>query len=60
VPLAAGAGRLVSARLYGVSSWDPFALSLAAGALAICGFLAAVIPALRAASISPMNALRTP
>jgi predicted permease len=58
LPLAVGAGRLISAQLYGVSSWDPFALSAAAGALAICSFFAAMIPANRAASISPMNALR--
>jgi len=58
LPLAVGAGRLISAQLYGVSSWDPFALTVAAGALAICSFFAAIIPANRAASISPMSALR--
>jgi len=58
LPLAVGAGRLISAQLYGVSSWDPFALTVAAGSLAICSFFAAIIPANRAASISPMNALR--
>ena len=58
LPLAVGAGRLISAQLYGVSSWDPLALGVAAGALAICSFFAAIIPANRAASISPMNALR--
>ncbi|PYT47066.1 MAG: hypothetical protein DMG44_19130 [Acidobacteria bacterium] len=58
LPLAVGAGRLISAQLYGVSSWDPFALTVAAVALAICSFFAAIIPANRAASISPMNALR--
>jgi predicted permease len=58
LPLAVGAGRLISSQLYGVSSWDPLALSVAAGALAICSFFAAIIPANRAASISPMTALR--
>jgi predicted permease len=58
LPLAVGAGRLISAQLYGVSSWDPLALTVAASALAICSFFAAMIPAIRAASISPMNALR--
>jgi predicted permease len=58
LPLAVGAGRLISAQLYGVSSWDPLALGVAAGALAICSFFAALIPANRAASISPMTALR--
>jgi hypothetical protein len=58
LPLAVGAGRLIAAELYGVSSWDPLALTVATGALAICSFFAAIIPANRAASISPMNALR--
>jgi predicted permease len=59
VPLAIGAGRLISTQLYGVSSWDPVALGIAAIALAVSAFFAAVIPARRAASISPMKALRT-
>jgi predicted permease len=59
LPLAVGCGRLISAQLYGISSWDPLALSVAASALAVCAFFAAIIPASRAACISPMNALRT-
>jgi ABC-type antimicrobial peptide transport system permease subunit len=59
LPLAIGAGRLISAQLYGVSFWDPLALMVATSSLAICAFFAAIIPASRAASISPMNALRT-
>jgi len=59
VPLAIGAGRLISAQLYGVSSWDPLALAVAASALACCAFVAAIIPAARAATISPTEALRT-
>jgi predicted permease len=59
IPLAIVAGRLISAQLYGVSSWDPMALGIAAVALSISAFFAAVIPARRAASISPMKALRT-
>jgi len=59
LPLAIGAGRLIAAQLYGVSFWDPLALGVAAGALALCAFVAAIIPAARAAGISPMNALRT-
>jgi predicted permease len=58
LPLAVGAGRLISSQLYGVTSWDPLALTVAAGALAVCSFFAAIVPASRAASISPMNALR--
>jgi predicted permease len=58
IPLAVGAGRLISAQLYGVSTWDPTALAVAAATLALSAFFAAVIPARRAASISPMAALR--
>ena len=58
LPLAMGAARLISAQLYGVSSWDPFALSVAASGLALCAFFATIIPAFRAAAISPMDALR--
>jgi predicted permease len=59
VPLAVGAGRLLAAQLYGVRFWDPLALVVAAVALAVCAFCAALIPAMRASSISPMSALRT-
>lgn len=58
LPLAIGAGRLISAQLYGISAWDPPALSVAIIALTICSFFASIIPANRAASISPMDALR--
>jgi len=59
LPLAVGAGRLIAAQLYGVSFWDPLALAVAAVSLSTCAFFAALIPASRAASISPMRALRT-
>ncbi|MGE5814687.1 MAG: FtsX-like permease family protein, partial [Acidobacteriota bacterium] len=58
LPLAVGAGRLISAQLYHVSFWDPLALTVAAGSLAACAFIAALIPAVRAAAISPITALR--
>lgn len=58
LPLAVGVARLISAQLYGVRAWDPPALSVATGALAICSFFAAIIPASRAAAISPLDALR--
>ena len=59
LPLAVGAGRLLSAQLYGVKYWDPLALGVAGVALAACAFVAAIIPASRASSISPMSALRS-
>jgi ABC-type antimicrobial peptide transport system permease subunit len=58
VPLAIGAGRLMSAQLYGIANWDPFSLSIAVAALAFCAFVAAIIPAGRAAAIEPIKALR--
>jgi predicted permease len=58
IPLAIGAGYLLSAQLYGVSFWDPTALGVAAVALAVVAFVASIIPAARAAAIAPMKALR--
>ena len=58
VPLAVGAGRLIAEQLYHVSFWDPVALAASAGALGLAAVIAALIPAGRAASISPMQALR--
>jgi ABC-type antimicrobial peptide transport system permease subunit len=59
LPLAVGAGYLLSAQLYGVSFWDPVALGVAASALAVAAFVASVVPATRAAALAPMSALRT-
>jgi predicted permease len=59
LPLAVGAGYVLSAQLYGVQFWDPLALAIGAGSLATCALVATIIPARRAASISPIRALRT-
>ncbi len=59
LPLAIGAGRLVSAQLYGVEFWDPLALGVAAASLGTCAFVAAIVPAARAAAVSPIKALRS-
>ncbi len=58
IPVSIGAGKLISAQLYGVTSTDPLALSFAVAALALCAFGAAILPAMRAASIDPIAALR--
>jgi ABC-type antimicrobial peptide transport system permease subunit len=58
MPLAVGAGYLLSAQLYGVTFWDPAALAIAAGSLALAAFVASMLPAARAAAIAPMKALR--
>ena len=59
IPVAIGAGRLLSSQLYHVKAWDPTALAVSILSLGVCAFLASVIPARRAASIDPMTALRT-
>jgi hypothetical protein len=59
LPLAVGAGYLLSAQLYGVEFWDPAALSIAAALLASAAFIASIVPAARAAAIAPMKALRS-
>jgi len=59
IPAALAGGKLLSSQLYGVQSRDPMILGLAAGALAACALIAGLVPARRAASIDPMQALRT-
>ena len=59
IPVALLAGRLMSSQLYGVSTYDPFTLAGAVLVLATFAAIAGFIPARRAASIEPMNALRT-
>jgi len=45
--------------LYGVDSYDPMALTGAPLMLVVFAAIAAFVPARRAASIEPMQALRT-
>lgn len=59
IPAALFAGHLMKSQLYGVGSYDPLAFVGAAAILAACGLVAGLIPARRAASIEPMQALRT-
>jgi predicted permease len=57
--LAFWSTRLLHSFLYGVSTHDPWTLVVVPFVLALCGALAAFIPARRAASIDPMRALRS-
>ena len=59
IPLALLSGWLISSQLFEVKGHDPVALVLAAIMLAACALLAGLIPARRAASIDPIEALRT-
>jgi predicted permease len=59
IPAAIGAGHLIANQLFGVMPWDPLMLSAATLLLLIAALIAAVIPAKRAASIDPMQALRS-
>ena len=58
LPFAVGAGYLLSSQLYGVTFWDPAALAIAATALGVAALIASIVPAVRAAAIAPMTALR--
>jgi ABC-type antimicrobial peptide transport system permease subunit len=58
IPLAIAAGRLMTRQLFGVSPWDPLMLAIATLSLCAAALLASWIPAARAASVDPMNALR--
>jgi predicted permease len=55
---AVAASRLLRSLLFGVSPFDPLVLSLAAIGVLLLAVLASGLPALRAASIDPMQALR--
>ncbi len=59
IPSALFAGHLMASQLYGIGAYDPLALISATAILALCAAFAGFIPAQRAASIEPMQALRT-
>lgn len=69
LPIALGLGlgvvltlavtRIMSNQLYGVKSYDPFILLGATLILGCCAVIAGFLPARRAASIDPMQAMRT-
>jgi predicted permease len=59
IPAALWAGYLMKSLLYGVGSYDATALVGAPLMLVVCATAAGFIPARRAASIEPMQALRT-
>jgi predicted permease len=52
------ATRAIKSFLFGVSEHDPATIAFVCILLAVCGFFAALIPARRAATIDPIQALR--
>lgn len=58
IPISIACSRLIAAQLYQVKGWDPLVLAGSIAALGVSAFLASIIPARRAASINPVNALR--
>jgi ABC-type antimicrobial peptide transport system permease subunit len=59
VPLTLAAGRFLGSQLYGINQRDPTIIAVAILALGFSALAAALIPAFRASSISPMQALRS-
>ena len=59
IPAAIGAGYLMASQLFGVTPWNPLLLAGATLLLGLSALVAAVIPARRAATIDPVQALRS-
>jgi predicted permease len=58
IPVSIACARLIASQLYEVKGWDPIALGGSITALAVCALIASLVPARRAATINPVNALR--
>lgn len=58
IPLSLAAARALASQLYGVKSYDPAIFLAAIAMLGLSAVIASLVPARRAASIDPMQALR--
>jgi len=59
IPLSLATSRVLSSQLYGLNPYDPLLIGIAVVVLGLFALIATLIPALRASSISPSQALRT-
>jgi ABC-type antimicrobial peptide transport system permease subunit len=59
LPSVVGLAQLFRSQLYGVTTFDPITLTGAVILTAVMVALAAALPAHRAATVQPMQALRT-
>jgi ABC-type antimicrobial peptide transport system permease subunit len=57
--LSAAAGTLIRKMLFGTPPWDAATFTSVAAVLGIAALLASYLPARRAASVNPVDALRT-
>jgi len=58
IMLTFACARLIAGRLYGLSTLDPLTILSAVGIFAIVAAIAAFVPAVRAARVNPITALR--
>lgn len=59
LPLAFAAGKFLGNQLYGMNPYNPMVMFVAVITLGLSALIASLIPALRASSISPLEALHT-
>ena len=59
IPTAVLGARLIATQLYGVHAYDPLSFLIAACVLSMAAAVAGFVPARRASTIEPMNALRS-
>jgi predicted permease len=59
IPLTILGGRAMASQLFGIKPYDPLILIATTVVLSVAAFIASAIPARRAASVEPMQALRT-
>jgi ABC-type antimicrobial peptide transport system permease subunit len=59
IPIALVGGHFIASQLYGVQAYDPLSWMIAILVLSTCALVAGFIPSRRAASIDPMQTLRS-